>query len=163
VSYPLADGKVQFDSGQLGYGPQGYTAAAQRSEWLTPDKLPPGTYTYFCRVHPYMRGAFRVVGKPAGRTVEAPARARVRRGAVQVPVACRGLATGVCDGTLTLTRGGRDIGTGRIWVPAGGDGPVRVELARPAMRELARRRSLPVRWSAEIDGGSGEGQLVLKR
>jgi len=22
--------------------------------------LPVGTYTYFCRIHPYMRGAFRV-------------------------------------------------------------------------------------------------------
>ena len=29
--------------------------------WSTPADLPPGTYTYFCRVHPFMRGAFRVV------------------------------------------------------------------------------------------------------
>jgi len=25
------------------------------------NNLPPGTYTYFCRVHPFMRGAFRVL------------------------------------------------------------------------------------------------------
>ena len=30
-------------------------------QWSTPANLPPGTYTYFCRIHPFMRGAFRVV------------------------------------------------------------------------------------------------------
>jgi hypothetical protein len=60
ISYPLADGPVQFDSGQLGYGPPGMTPAANRNSWETPPGLEPGTYTYFCRVHPFMRGAFRV-------------------------------------------------------------------------------------------------------
>lgn len=35
--------------------------------WKTPKNLSPGTYTYFCRIHPFMRGAFRVVGK-SGKT-----------------------------------------------------------------------------------------------
>ena len=60
IAYPLADGPVRFDSGNLGYGPPGFTAAAQRVTWRTPRSLRPGTYTYFCRVHPFMRGAFRV-------------------------------------------------------------------------------------------------------
>ena len=60
VSYPLANGRIQFDSGQLGYGVPGYTPAAGRINWRTAGDLPPGTYTYFCRVHPFMRGAFRV-------------------------------------------------------------------------------------------------------
>jgi plastocyanin len=60
ISYPLADGPVQFDSSELGYGPTGFTAAGNRYEWKTPPNLAPGTYTYFCRIHPYMRGAFRV-------------------------------------------------------------------------------------------------------
>ena len=60
IAYPLADGKVRFDSGNLGHGPEGLTAAAQRITWKTPKRLGPGTYTYFCRVHPFMRGAFRV-------------------------------------------------------------------------------------------------------
>ncbi len=30
--------------------------------WKTPRNLKPGTYAYFCRVHPFMRGAFRVKG-----------------------------------------------------------------------------------------------------
>jgi plastocyanin len=60
IAYPLADGRVDFDSGELGFGPRGFTAAANRDTWTTPRTLRPGTYTYFCRVHPFMRGAFKV-------------------------------------------------------------------------------------------------------
>lgn len=63
IAYPLADGRVQFDSGQLGFGPRFATAAANRDTWSTPKNLKAGTYTFFCRVHPFMRGAFRVKGK----------------------------------------------------------------------------------------------------
>ena len=57
IAYPLPDGKFQFDSGQLG----DFTPAVGRRTWSTPKSLPIGTYTYFCRIHPLMRGAFRVV------------------------------------------------------------------------------------------------------
>jgi hypothetical protein len=58
IAYPLADGDVVFDSGQLGTdGPP----TANRLTWDTPSDLAPGTYAYFCRVHPFMRGAFRVI------------------------------------------------------------------------------------------------------
>jgi plastocyanin len=60
IAYPLADGRGGFDSGELGFGPAGATPAANRATWSTPRRLAPGTYTYFCRVHPFMRGAFRV-------------------------------------------------------------------------------------------------------
>jgi plastocyanin len=71
IAYPLADGDVQFDSGELGYGPDlpiaglggKFTPAANRNTWKTPKNLKAGTYTYFCRIHPFMRGSFRVVGK----------------------------------------------------------------------------------------------------
>ena len=57
VAFPLADADVQFDSGELGVaGPP----TAGRLEWEIPSDLEPGTYTYFCRIHPSMRGAFRV-------------------------------------------------------------------------------------------------------
>ena len=56
IAYPIADGKFQFDSGQLGTN----TPAVGRTTWTTPKTLGPGTYTYFCRIHPLMRGAFRV-------------------------------------------------------------------------------------------------------
>jgi plastocyanin len=61
IAYPLANARVQFDSGELGYGPAGFTPAANRNTWTTPKSLAAGTYTYFCRIHPFMRGSFRVV------------------------------------------------------------------------------------------------------
>jgi hypothetical protein len=67
VAYPLADGPV-FDSGELGTGPSGVTAAANKLRWKTPKQLKVGTYSYFCRVHPFMRGAFRVSKKKAARS-----------------------------------------------------------------------------------------------
>lgn len=61
IAYPLADGPVDFDSGNLGFGPRGLTAAKNTDRWTVPKNLPIGTYTYFCRIHPFMRGGFRVV------------------------------------------------------------------------------------------------------
>jgi hypothetical protein len=57
IAYPIADGSVQFESGTLG---SAVPPATGRLEWQTPPNLDPGTYTYFCRIHPFMRGAFRV-------------------------------------------------------------------------------------------------------
>ena len=60
IAYPTANAKVQFDSSELGYGPSGFTPAANKHVWRTPKNLPRGTYSYFCRIHPFMRGSFRV-------------------------------------------------------------------------------------------------------
>jgi plastocyanin len=60
IAYPIADSSQPFDSGELGFGPRQATAAANRVTWKTPKSLKPGTYSYFCRIHPFMRGAFRV-------------------------------------------------------------------------------------------------------
>jgi plastocyanin len=57
IAYPLADGPIIFDSGELGTGGP---PTANRTTWNIPTDLPEGTYTYFCRIHPLMRGAFRV-------------------------------------------------------------------------------------------------------
>jgi hypothetical protein len=56
IAYPIADGKFDFDSGQLG----DRLPAVGRLRYSTPRNLPAGTYNYFCRIHPFMRGAFRV-------------------------------------------------------------------------------------------------------
>jgi plastocyanin len=56
IAYPIADSKVQFESNTLGTR----TPAAGTTSWTTPNNLKPGTYTYFCRIHPFMRGSFRV-------------------------------------------------------------------------------------------------------
>jgi hypothetical protein len=56
IAYPLANG-AGFDSGQLGVGLPG----VGRLTWATPKSLAPGTYSFFCRIHPWMRGAFRII------------------------------------------------------------------------------------------------------
>jgi hypothetical protein len=65
IAYPIANAPVSFDSGQLGFNsahPLNWHApAADTDTWETPKNLKPGTYTYFCRIHPFMRGSFRVV------------------------------------------------------------------------------------------------------
>jgi hypothetical protein len=57
ISYPLANGTGGYDSGQLGAG----LPAVGRIDWSTPRNLAPGTYTYYCRIHPFMRGVFRII------------------------------------------------------------------------------------------------------
>lgn len=68
IGYPLANGPVKFDSGQLGYGTGTSTEVTTGTDTYTTPPLPLGrnagkrgsTYTYFCRIHPYMRGSIRV-------------------------------------------------------------------------------------------------------
>jgi plastocyanin len=56
IAYPIADSSVQFESNTLG----SRIPAHGSITWKTPTSLKPGTYTYFCRIHPFMRGSFRV-------------------------------------------------------------------------------------------------------
>ena len=167
ISYPLANGDVDFDSGQLGYGPQGYTPAAQRADWFTPSNLPPGTYTYFCRVHPFMRGVFRVRGTPAARTVNLPAtKARVdRAGHAHVYAFCGGRQSGACEGTVSLRAGGGEVGSGEFTIPAGTTREVVVPLNSRG-RYLLRRRGgrLPVTLIAEAaDAAPVTHHVILRR
>jgi RTX calcium-binding nonapeptide repeat (4 copies) len=72
IAYPIANGPVSFDSGQLGFNSPsppyaGFGApAADRDTWTAPDNLKQGTYNYFCRIHPFMRGSFRVAKPKCG-------------------------------------------------------------------------------------------------
>lgn len=65
IGYPLAGGPIKFDSGQLGFGTGTSTeVTTQSSVYTTPPLTKPGkTYSYFCRIHPFMRGSVRVKGK----------------------------------------------------------------------------------------------------
>jgi plastocyanin len=174
VSYPIADAPVDFDSGQLGYGPAGYTAASNRAEWQTPRDLSPGTYTYFCRVHPFMRGSFRVVGPArsasagAGATgSRAPrvglgrtAAVRGRIASVRVRCAAGGAA---CRGRLVARWRGRTAAIGRFAVPAGRARTVRVRLTRTALAALRRQGSLTVRLVAHGAGPAAVARVRLLR
>lgn len=61
-NYPQPDGL--FDSGKLGnldYIDGGIVGSDTTPIWQSPTTLEPGLYSYFCRIHPAMRGAFEVV------------------------------------------------------------------------------------------------------
>jgi plastocyanin len=71
TSFPLADGttssgtSIDFDSGELGYGAPEIGPAKQTLDWGLPVTADNGykagdVVTYFCRIHPGMRGAFEV-------------------------------------------------------------------------------------------------------
>jgi hypothetical protein len=71
TAFPLADGAtsegraIEFDSGELGIGIPSLTAAKNEVTWdltvTAANGYEPGeVVTYFCRVHPFMRGAFEV-------------------------------------------------------------------------------------------------------
>jgi hypothetical protein len=71
ASFPVPDGSsnqgrpFDFDSSELGIGLPEVGATSQRLDWSLPvtDKngFKPGeVVTYFCRIHPFMRGAFEV-------------------------------------------------------------------------------------------------------
>jgi hypothetical protein len=72
TAFPLAKGvtsigrDLEFDSGQLGIGIPAITGAKNEVTWKLPVTAEAGfkageVVTYFCRVHPFMRGAFEVV------------------------------------------------------------------------------------------------------
>lgn len=66
IAFPLANASaVDFDSTQLGFGAPFIGAASNKATWDLSVDAADGfeagkTYTYFCRVHPFMRGAFGV-------------------------------------------------------------------------------------------------------
>jgi len=66
IGYPLAAGPIRFDSGQLGYGsaPWNSGVTTEPNQYTTPPLRKAGkTYTYFCRIHPFMRGSVRTKPK----------------------------------------------------------------------------------------------------
>ena len=82
IAFPLGDGRSSlgdakdFDSGQLGYEPevfvgQHFGPAKDTTSWTLPvtsqNGFKPGAiYTYYCRVHPFMRGVFAVTASGNG-------------------------------------------------------------------------------------------------
>ena len=71
AAFPLPDGQtsagrdLDIDSSELGFGVPEIGPAKQRPDYQLPitaeEGYQPGeTVTYFCRIHPFMRGAFEV-------------------------------------------------------------------------------------------------------
>jgi hypothetical protein len=71
AAFPLSDGRtskgrpIDVDSSELGYGAPYIGATSQTLQWSLPVTAQTGfkpgeKVTYFCRIHPFMRGAFEV-------------------------------------------------------------------------------------------------------
>jgi hypothetical protein len=80
TAFPIPNGRsskglnIDFDSNELGYSPTWGPAKGRIGEGGAPgidaiigtlditnrNGFAPGVYTYFCRIHPFMRGAFEV-------------------------------------------------------------------------------------------------------
>jgi hypothetical protein len=71
AAFPIADGQtstgrnVDLDSSEMGLGTPFIGPATNRLSWQTPVTQEAGyepgeIVTYFCRIHPFMRGAFQV-------------------------------------------------------------------------------------------------------
>jgi hypothetical protein len=71
AAFPIANGRtsagrrLDLDSGSLGLGLPFFTPAKETLDWDVPVTRKAGfrpgeTVTYFCRIHPFMRGAFQV-------------------------------------------------------------------------------------------------------
>ncbi|HEY3186025.1 MAG TPA: hypothetical protein VGJ70_01030, partial [Solirubrobacteraceae bacterium] len=71
AAFPIANGKtstgrdLDLDSAELGVGAPYVGAASEQLNWSVPvtrqNGFRPGeTVTYYCRIHPFMRGAFEV-------------------------------------------------------------------------------------------------------
>ena len=181
ISYPLADGDGDFDSGQLYYYAEGLSGAAQRAEWRTPPELGPGTYTYFCRIHPYMRGSFRVNGEttgddggPAGSAAAARRRSatiasrrvRVLRGRlIRIRVGCPAGDPGGCRIAVRLVRRGRLVARGSVRVPSGRTSRATLRLTRHGRALVSRRRAVRVVARATLVGGEAarRGLVVVAR
>ena len=112
IAYPVADGPVTFDSGELGFNGPLYgnlvpnAPAADRSTWQTPQNLPGGTYTYFCRVHPFMRGAFRVE-KQNGPVQTLEAQPKQKVGSAEITATLDKPATLKLQANVTSAKGGK--------------------------------------------------------
>lgn len=61
TNYPFFDGR--FDSGPMGYMVEdAYVSTQSTPTWtMSTQDMHPGYYTFFCRLHPFMRGSFYVV------------------------------------------------------------------------------------------------------
>jgi plastocyanin len=163
VAYPIADGPVSFDSGELGYnGNQGSfpgAPALDRNTWKTPADLPAGTYTYFCRIHPFMRGTFRIEKQPTPiQTLKAKKKQKLRQAAVIVKVdkaatvylqaKVKGEGAGPA-GNRGIFSDALDSRRSKVVVSAGVNKKIKLRF-RPAALKKLKRAAPGKRWKVRI-------------
>ena len=169
IAYPIANGPVTFDSGELGFnGNQnslGGAPASGTDTWKTPQDLPSGTYTYFCRIHPFMRGSFRVEKQPkpiqkmrakkkqgihsAAVTVKVDKAATVKLGAK-----VKGAGAGSSKVSRVLSEA-LDARRSTASVQAGVSKKIRLRFTKAALKKI--RAASNRRWKVVVTGTATDG------
>ena len=170
IAYPISDAPVSFDSGELGYngnkGGVGGAPAADRDTWKTPADLPAGTYTYFCRIHPFMRGSFRVEKQPAPvQKLTAKKKQRLASAAVSVKVdkaatvnlqaKVKGAGAGSSGASRVLSEA-LDAKRSTASVRAGVKKKIRLRFKRAALKKI-RAASAGARWKVRVIATATDG------
>ena len=168
VAYPIANGPVTFDSGELGTnGNQGSVPGAPASgttTWKTPSDLPAGTYTYFCRIHPFMRGSFRVEKQPKPiQKLRAAKKQSVRSAAVTVKVdkaatvrlgaKVKGAGAGSSKASRVLSEA-LDAKRSTVSLSAGDSKKVKLRFTKAALKKI---RAGGGNWKVVVTGTATDG------
>ena len=169
IAYPIANGPVTFDSGELGTnGNQGSVNGAPASgvtAWKTPADLPAGTYTYFCRIHPFMRGSFRVEKQPKPvQKLQARKTQSLRSAAVTVKVdkaatvklgaKVKGAGAGSSKVSRVLSEA-LDARRSTASVQAGVSKKIRLRFTKAALKKI--RAASNRRWKVVVTGTATDG------
>ncbi|MGZ6141261.1 MAG: hypothetical protein ACXWLA_11320 [Myxococcaceae bacterium] len=169
IAYPIANGPVTLDSGELGYnGNQnslGGAPASGTDTWKTPNDLPAGTYTYFCRIHPFMRGSFRVEKQPNPvQKLQARKTQSLRSAAVTVKVdkaatvklgaKVKGAGAGSSKASRVLSEA-LDAKRSTASVQAGVSKKIRLRFTKAALKKI--RAAGNRRWKVVVTGTATDG------
>jgi plastocyanin len=169
IAYPIANGPVTFDSGELGFnGNQGSIGGAPASgtdTWKTPSDLPAGTYTFFCRIHPFMRGSFRVEKQPKPtQKLRAKKKQSIRSAAVTVKVdkaatvklgaRVKGAGAGSSRASRVLAEA-LDAKRSTASVRAGVSKKIRLRFTKAALKKI--RAAGNGRWKVVVTGTATDG------
>jgi plastocyanin len=169
IAYPIANGPVTFDSGELGFnGNQnslGGAPASGTDTWKTPQDLPAGTYTFFCRIHPFMRGSFRVEKQPKPiQKLQAKKKQSLRSAAVTVKVdkaatvklgaKVKGAGAGSSKASHVLSEA-LDAKRSTASVQAGISKKIRLRFTKAALKKI--RAAGNRRWKVVVTGTATDG------
>ena len=162
IAYPIADGngrsstQASSATGTPPFGPNPPPAGSPGR----PQESSPGTYTYFCRVHPFMRGTFRVEQQLGPKqTLSAKKEQKLAGAAVSLSLdkpATVGLQARVRSGEGVPSRAGsRALSSG---ARRRASQPVSIDPTGGRTRSSSSSRSPHARRSGQHSAGAGRGR-----
>ena len=163
------DGRALFDSGLIGPGREAVVEGAQF--------LGPGSYPYYCTLHPFMTGTVTVTGSGAPAPVPAdstPAKLAVtiatgglpavqRTGKLPVRARADEAATVRLTATTRLARRTVTLGSATVTLAGAGSRAGSIILTRAAKRALRGRRSVAVSLTGQAMDRAGNASAATAR